>query len=243
MRTGRVFLAGALALGFCFALAGRASAQVPPPSPSTDFQLSNLSAQFTFDFIGATPVSCVAMESDEFVPSDSYHVKAKLKNIGGDFTQDLTNNRMVLGFAASCSENAINAFLIPPGAVSMKTLANKVVQANFEASVPDGLLGVYGFLDVTIMYNPTAGIIGWGPGTGLQPKTGNIAVEGSADLCPVVAAAEAGSSKVCLFLDLSVGPGETPDFSGDSDIDIGCVCATPTISSLGFNFDAFLPSP
>ena len=241
MRTGRVFLAGAIALGFCFALAGRASAQVPPPSPTTDFQLSNLSERFTFDSIGAVPVSCTALESSEYVPSDAYHVKAKLKNIGGDFTQDLTNNQFVMGFAASCSSNAINAFLIPAGAVSVHTSSNKVVHADFEASVPDGLLDVFGFLGVSIMYNPTKGIIGFGPGTGLQPGTGTVAVEGSADLCPVIAAAEAGSSKVCFFMDFSTGPGELPDFSGDADIDTACVCATPTIDTVGFNFGAFLP--
>ena len=240
MRTGRVFLAGVFALSFCFALAGRASAQLPPPSPTTDFELSNVSEKFTFSQGGTgANQSCVALESSEYVPSDAYHVNAKLKKIAGDFTQDLTNNQIVIGFATSCSGNATNAFLIPAGAISVKTSGNQVVQASFEASVPDELLGVFGTLGVTMTYNPTNGIIGWGPGTGLQPKTGTVAVEGSADLCPVYT--ESGASQVCFFMDFSTGPGELPDFSGDSDIDTACACATPSISTLGFNFGAFLP--
>ncbi len=240
MRTGRVFLAGAIALSFCFALVSRVDAQVAPPSPITDFTLGGVSEQFTFDSIGAVPVSCTALESSEYVPSDSYLVKAKLKNIGGDFTQDLTNNEMVVGFAASCSGYASNAFIIPPGAVNVKTLPNKVVQADFVASVPDALLDVFGYLNVSILYNPTKGIIGYGKGMGLQPGTGTVTLQGSADLCAVYAAS--GASKVCMFIDLSAGPGESSEV-GDSDINVGCACATPSISSLGFDFGAFLPLP
>ncbi len=236
MRTGRVFLAGAVALGFCFALAGGASAQVPPPSSSTDFGMSNLREQFTVDSIGATPISCVSATS---VPSDAYHVNAKLKNVGGDMTQDLTNNQIVMGFAPSCaSSSAVNAFVIPAGAIRVTTASNNVVQASFKASVPDELLGVFGTLGVNIMYNPTKGMIGFGPGTGLTAGSGTIAVNGSADLCAV--ATPAGPATVCFFMDLSTGPGESPDV-GDADVDTACVCATPTISTLGFDFGSFIP--
>ncbi len=220
MRTGRVFLAGAIALGFCFALAGRANAQFPILPPGPDFVLSGLSESMTLDSIGITPISCT---SETAVVSDYYKAKVKLSGIGGDFMRDLTNNTLFVGFAPSCDAAADNAFVIPPGALNMKK-----GKGHFEGSVPDTIIAlksgqddIYGFtrLDVSI-----------------KGKSGTLTIEGNADLCSILTDAASNGVQVCFFVDLAQGPGEPDEGSTIPDADdIGCTCATPTINFLDYS--------
>ncbi len=220
MRTGRVFLAGAFALSFCFALAGRANAQYPILPPPPDFVMSNLSESFTLDSLGISPVSCMGPTA---VVSDYYKAKVTLSGIGGDFKSDLANNTVFIGFVPSCSSNADNAFVIPPGALHMKN-----GNGSFVGSVPDAVVGpvsgqndVFGFTSVNVA---------------LKGKGGTVTIEGNADLCQVITDAYSNGVQVCLFLDVSQGPGEPDEGPTIPDADdIGCTCGTPTINFLDYS--------
>jgi hypothetical protein len=214
-----VFLAGVIALGFCFALAGRANAQFPILPPPPDFVLSGLSESMTLDSIGVTPISCL---SGPAVVSDYYRAKVKLSGIGGDFLRDLTNNTVFIGFVPSCSSVADNAFVIPPGALHMKK-----GKGSFEASVPDAVRGplsgqsdIFGFVSVNVS---------------IKGKSGTLTIDGNADLCPILTDAVLNGVQVCLFVDVSQGAGEPDEGATIPDADdIGCTCATPTVSFLDY---------
>lgn len=222
MRTGRVFLAGAFALSFCFALAGRASALVPILPPGPDFVMGGLSESFTLDSIGIGPVSCMPGPA---VVSDYYQAKVKFSGIAGDFISDLNNNTVFIGFAPSCSSNADNAFVIPTGALHMKK-----GKAHFEGSVPDAVVGptsgqsdVFGFASVDVS---------------IKGKSGTLTIDGNADLCQILTDAYSNGVQVCLFVDVSQGPAEPDGEPGEGatwpNDDVGCACATPTINFLDY---------
>lgn len=186
MRAGQAFLAGAVALGLCLALAGGAAAKDP-------FNLTNAILSETVDTINGAPVDC----PDYPAASDSYVWNAQLANITANLKKSFNGNSAIIAFVSnSCTPltatKVTNTLEIPPGVADIKTnKSTGVVTISFSGALPDfntfntaAELSFFDYMSFTLQYNP---------GT----KAGTLQVSGNANLCDALAA----GPPQCLLLD------------------------------------------
>jgi hypothetical protein len=190
MRAGQAFLAGAVVLGLCLALAGSAAAKNP-------FNLTNAVLSETIDTISGVPVDC----ADFPAASDSYVWSANLTNINVNLKADFTNQPVIFAFVSdSCTPltaaKVTNTLEIPPGVASVKTnKSTGIVTITFDGALPDfntfntaANLSFFDYLALTLQYNPAT-------------KTGTLQVSGNANLCDALAA----GPPQCLLFDTVSG--------------------------------------
>jgi len=151
-----------------------------------------------------------------------------MAKISGDFADDLANGIIVVAFdGGTCDpiSNITNTFEIPPDAVLIQTDDLGLVHATFDAAIPDFSslnssrdvnLPYFDQLDFSLEYNPTNATVG-----GLNPGVGFIDVQGNANLCNILP-----EQQQCFVVIFNYGE------SADGDNDMGCVCTTPSITTI-----------
>jgi len=187
MRAGQAFLAGAVALGLCLALASRAAAK--------PFNLSSAVLNETIDTINGTPVDCL----DYPTASDSYVWTANLTNVKTYVKSNfMTDPAFVVFVSNSCSAlsatTVTNTLVIPADTANIKA-KNGVVTISFSGAVPDfntynitADLPFFDYMTFQMQYSTATG-------------AGTLQVSGNANLCDNLAA----GPPQCLLLDVASG--------------------------------------
>lgn len=208
MRAGQAFLAAAVALGLCLALASRAAAKTP-------FTLTGASLSETFDTISGDYVDC----PDYPAASDSYVWTAGLTGITVDLKKDFTDQPAIVAFVSdSCTPltatKVTNTLEIPPGLATIKTKSG-VVTITFSGSLPD-------FNTINTAATPEVSFFDYMTFElqyATATSTGTLQVSGNANLCDArTATAGPPQLQQCLAL---------YTVSGSS-----CTCTTASLYTL-----------